>query len=279
MNRIRPMTVADVPLGMRLKAQAGWNQTEADWQRFLYLQPNGCFVAELDGVAVGTTTTCGFGRVWWIAMVLVDEAVRGRGVGTALMRHALAFLDEQGATSVRLDATPLGQPLYESLGFVPEHLLARYEGTLPQADGLPCDAEPVRKDELGEVIQLDIGTLVADRSKFLIRLYEEAPESFRLVRAHGLVAGFLASRPGANALQIGPCLGTFRAGELLLVDFFRRHAGQRVFIDVPTENQRAVAFVEGMGLTVQRHLLRMCRGLLVREPIQALWASSGPELG
>ena len=49
MIRIRTMTVRDIPLGLRLARQAGWNQTEADWRRFLDLEPEGCFVGELDG--------------------------------------------------------------------------------------------------------------------------------------------------------------------------------------------------------------------------------------
>src|ERR1700687_3445839 len=116
--RIRRMTPADVPLGMRLKQQAGWNQTEADWRRFLDLEPDGCFVAELDDDPVATTTTCVFGVIGWIAMVLVDVPVRGRGIGSALMRHALEYLDDRNVLTVRLDATPLGQPVYEKLGFV-----------------------------------------------------------------------------------------------------------------------------------------------------------------
>src|SRR4030095_4066173 len=34
--RPRTTTKADIPAGMRLKEIAGWNQTEADWQRFLH---------------------------------------------------------------------------------------------------------------------------------------------------------------------------------------------------------------------------------------------------
>src|SRR5439155_20889733 len=123
MIRVRRMTAPDVSLGMRLKEQAGWNQTEADWRRCLDLEPDGCFVAEFDAVAVGTTTTCIFGTVAWIAMVLVDSAMRGRGVGKALMNRALEYLDASGVRSVRLDATPLGQPLYEKLGFVEQFQL------------------------------------------------------------------------------------------------------------------------------------------------------------
>ena len=46
MIHIRTMTAEDVPLGMRLRGQARFNQTEADWRRFLDLEPDGCFVAE-----------------------------------------------------------------------------------------------------------------------------------------------------------------------------------------------------------------------------------------
>src|SRR5688500_8685777 len=67
MISIRPFIAADVPLGMRLKAQAGWNQTEADWRRMQGMQPDGCFVAELGGIAAGTVMTCIFGDVAWIA--------------------------------------------------------------------------------------------------------------------------------------------------------------------------------------------------------------------
>src|SRR5262249_34729790 len=130
MLMIRLMTADDVAVGMRLKERAAWNQTEADWRRILALEPAGCFVAELDGNAVGTTCTCVFGSVAWIAMVLVDPVVRGQGIGTALMRHALAHLDGCGVRTVRLDATPLGRPIYEKLGFVPQFELARYGGVL-----------------------------------------------------------------------------------------------------------------------------------------------------
>src|SRR5438552_875414 len=95
MTHVRPMTAADLPLGLRLSHQAGWNQTEADWKRLFACQPDGCFVAEWDGTPVGTTTTAIFGEVAWVAMVLVDEAARGRGVGTALVGHALEFLDRR----------------------------------------------------------------------------------------------------------------------------------------------------------------------------------------
>jgi GNAT superfamily N-acetyltransferase len=275
---IRAMIVRDVPLGMRLKQQAGWNQTEADWRRCLDLEPDGCFVAELDGEAVATTTTCVFGLVAWVAMVLVDAAVRGRGIGTALMRHALAYLDGRGVRSVRLDATPLGQPIYEKLGFAPEFQLARYEGTLPAAPAVG-GVIPANPEDREELLHIDREVTATDRRKLLLRLFEERPEAVHLARVAGRNEGFLTVRPGSRALQIGPCIAAPGVGPRLLQDAWHRYAGQGVFIDIPTANRMAIQLAEAQRLTVQRRLVRMGRGEPVHERLEEVWASSGPEKG
>ena len=118
---LRRMTAADIPFGMKLKAQNRWNQLESDWQRQIALEPEGCFLAEVDGQPVGTTCCCLFGDVAWINLVLVAESQRGQGIGTALLRFVGQFLDERGVTCQRLDATPLGQPVYGKLGFTGEY--------------------------------------------------------------------------------------------------------------------------------------------------------------
>jgi N-acetylglutamate synthase-like GNAT family acetyltransferase len=77
------MTKLDLPAGVRLNQIAGWNQTASDWERFLEVSPEGCFVAELNGQVCGTVTTISFqSRFAWIGMVLVDPQCRGRGMGT-----------------------------------------------------------------------------------------------------------------------------------------------------------------------------------------------------
>jgi predicted N-acetyltransferase YhbS len=278
MIHIRAMTEADLPLGMRLRAQAGWNQTEADWRRYLRLGGDGCFVAELDGAAVGTTMTFLFGPVAWVAMVLVDEAVRGRGVGTALTRHALAFLDGRGVRSVRLDATPLGRPIYEKLGFVAQYEVARYEGTPRPSPPVP-EVHPVGPERLDEWLHFDRAVTATDRRELLLRLFEEHPAEARYVKAAARGLGFLSARPGAKAAQIGPCVADPEAGLYLFADAWHRYAGRRVFVDVPTGNALAVRLAEAQGLTVQRRLTRMCRGEPVCERVADLWASSGPAKG
>lgn len=278
MLSIRNFTVADVPLGMRLITQALWNQLAADWERMLAMQPDGCFVAEQEGDPVGTVMTCIFGDVAWIAMMLVDEKLRGQGIGRALMERALAFVDANGAGSVRLDATPLGRPLYEKLGFAPQYSLARYGGTpLGNSAGDMGGVSTAAVAHHEAIFALDHAVTNTDRRKLLSRLLAEQPAA---VSADGnVVRGYLHSRPGSRATQIGPCIADDQAGPLLLADALARRAGQQVFIDIPIIHEPAAALAHQQGLAVQRELLRMCRGASLVEQMDHLWASSGPELG
>jgi GNAT superfamily N-acetyltransferase len=277
MIRVRSLTAADLPLGLRLSRAAGWNQTYVDWQRCLDLQPDGCFVAEYDGVAVGTTTTLIFGSVAWIAMVLVEESLRGRGIGRALLTAALDFLDRRQVPTIRLDATPLGQPLYERLGFVEQFRLARCEGTASPSAG--AEVEPVTPEQWEELAALDEAVTATDRRRLLFRLFAESPESVRQVRRDGRAVGFLTFRIGAQAAQMGPCIASADAGPLLLADAWRRCAGQRVYLDIPLSNEPALRQATDRGLTVQRHLLRMVRGVARCEDVARLWTAFGPEKG
>jgi predicted N-acetyltransferase YhbS len=278
MTHIRPMTAADLPAGLRLSRQAGWNQLKADWQRFLDLQPDGCFVAERRGIVVGTTVTSIFGSVAWVALVLVEEFLRGRGMGTALLRHTLDFLDRSQVPTVRLDATPLGRPLYEQLGFAEQFQLARYFGTLPPATP-GAEAAVATPEQWDELARLDEQVTRTDRRRVLLRLFAEQPGSIRVVRGGQRIDGFLTARPGRRAVQIGPCIASPQAGCSLLADAWRRFAGQTVFLDIPMANTKATRFAESQGLTVQRHLTRMCRGVPVLEDVNWLWTGTGPEKG
>jgi GNAT superfamily N-acetyltransferase len=283
MMNIRRMTMDDLSLGLRLARQAGWNQLESDWRRFLGMQPDGCFVAELDGVSAGTTTTCIFDGIAWIAMVLVDKAVRGRGIGTSLLKNAISFLREQNVRTVRLDATPAGRPLYEKLGFVGEYELARYEGT--PAIGRPSSIVPAPAGKprpssvVPDITVFDQRMTGTNRKKMLSRLFDEFPELVRVVDQNNQVQGYIAGRPGANATQVGPCVATVDTGASLLSDSLSRCAGRPVFLDVPLDNAGAVKIAEAAGLTIQRCFTRMCLGERITDNVHGIWASSGPEKG
>jgi GNAT superfamily N-acetyltransferase len=275
---IRPLREADLPAGMRLKAQAGWNQTEADWRRLLDLEPAGCFAAEVEGEVVGTAVACLFGPVAWIAMMLVDEHYRGRGLGRALLEHALAFAEQTGARSIRLDATPMGRPLYEKLGFVEEFRLDRFGGKLLAKKEKGPAVEKATPADLAEILSLDRAVTRTDRGKLLTRLFQEFGVHFWIARREGALAGYVTGRPGARAWFLGPCIADGEAGLALLSHVAREWAGREVFVDI-IEGHPATAWAAERGLAPLRPLVRMGRGPRVEEDRDRLWASSGPEKG
>jgi len=85
---------------------------------------NRLLVARVDGMVVGTLTLVVFpvatGVRARIEDVVVDEAARGRGIGTALTREAVRLARAAGARSVDLTSRPSREAanrLYERLGF------------------------------------------------------------------------------------------------------------------------------------------------------------------
>src|SRR4051794_6605766 len=82
------------------------------------------FVAQIDGLVVGTLTLVVFriptGVRAFIEDVVTDEAGRGKGVGSALTKHALEHARQHGAKTVDLTSRPSREAanrLYQSLGF------------------------------------------------------------------------------------------------------------------------------------------------------------------
>ncbi len=82
------------------------------------------FVARVDDRIVGMLTLAVFaipsGVRAWIEDVVVDRAVRGRGVGGSLTRAALAHAAARGARTVDLTSRPsrgAANVMYEHLGF------------------------------------------------------------------------------------------------------------------------------------------------------------------
>ncbi|HET6809485.1 MAG TPA: GNAT family N-acetyltransferase [Acidimicrobiales bacterium] len=94
------------------------------------------FVARLDGRMVGSLTLVLFriptGMRAIIEDVVTDEAVRGRGVGSALTRAALDRAGAAGCRSVDLTSRPSREAanrLYQQLGFKRrETNVYRYDG-------------------------------------------------------------------------------------------------------------------------------------------------------
>jgi GNAT superfamily N-acetyltransferase len=280
--KIRVMSDDDIPAGVRLKEIAGWNQTRADWRRFLEASPAGCFVAELDTRVCGTVATIVFEkRFAWIGMVLVDPDYRNRGIGTRLLQTAIEYLDSLKIATLKLDATPQGKPLYEKMGFVSEYDIERWILRRAHvAKTLPADAHlPSPLDKA--ILETDKRIFGADRSVLLQSLHRDAPEFTVAVSARGELQGYTLGRRGAFADHLGPWMATDAdtAGQLL-DRFLAQSPRETVIVDWLKNNEATGKLLESAGFVQSRALTRMYRGVngYPGEP-KLLCAILGPEFG
>ncbi len=272
MSDIRLLTPADIPSAMRLSQAAGWNQVPADWERLLQLEPEGCIGMQKDGEVVATATVVCYGRqLAWIGMVLTDPGHRRKGYALALMEHAMAWLEKRQVDWWKLDATHMGQPLYERLGFEVESPIERWATQVSPA---------LEVSELPEAdfdAALDREAFGADRTRVLKLLAEES--------ATLQERGFAAGRPGSNAYSFGPCVARDIAGAGLLVRWFLgRHPGDAVYWDLLPTNRDAAELAAESGFECRRELVRMVRpGRTGATPLPAddslVYAAAGFEYG
>ena len=251
---IRAMTRADIPACMALKNAAGWNQTPVDWECLIDLQPDGCWVDEREGQIAGSTTVICYGtELAWIGMVLTLPSFRRRGIARGLIEQALEFCDRRSVRVAKLDATDMGRPLYEKLGFVDEQPIERWQGVANHPGdfaGFDFDAASAL-DRRAFGIRRNIG-----------RLASASTEHF------GDARGYVLARPGSNAHFIGPCIAeTPEVAGILVRSVLAQHAGSPFFWDLLPENRRVTDLAESLGFEPARRLVRMAR------------PGGGPELG
>ncbi len=279
----RLLTPADLAAADQLREFAGWNQTPRDWEGYLEFEPAGCFAAELAGQVVGTATTITYGRdVGWIGMVLVHPEQRRHGIGSVLLNRCLDHLRARGIRSIKLDATPMGRAVYLPMGFVDEYDLSRFQGIAgPEPAADRAMLEPLGAAVWADVVEFDAEIFGVARPAVLRSLAAREPESCFVVRTGGVVRGFLMARTGRNAVQVGPWLARDdAAAAALLAGVVRRHAGQRMFIDVPAPNTTGAALMREIGFSVQRGYTRMFLGENPRPGVPArVFSTSGAEKG
>jgi GNAT superfamily N-acetyltransferase len=93
------------------------------------------YVARLDGEPAACVSVTDHDRDAGIWAVATAPEARGRGLSTALMRQALHDAAARGCQSSTLQATKLGAPVYETVGYRDLGAIEMWERRTPAADG------------------------------------------------------------------------------------------------------------------------------------------------
>jgi GNAT superfamily N-acetyltransferase len=256
-TRERFLEPADVPQALALSQAAGWSQTPADWLLAIKMNPSGCFAIECDDAVIATTTTIRYGTdLAWIGMVLTHPEFRNRGYARTLMQKALDHLSD--IATVKLDATEMGKPLYEKLGFEAERTVERWRRP-PQSSPSP-NVDPFASNP-----QLDKTAFGTDRAELL-------QELAKIEAASISDEAFAMYRPS----RFGPCVSPSKeAAQKLAQHFVACHPNETILWDLFPENNQA----EPLGFEFARRVTRMTKGRCLQSDSSLIYACAGFEFG
>src|SRR6185436_18035701 len=177
--------------------------------------------------------------------------------------HCILYLQGEGIRSIKLDATPDGQKVYEGLGFQVDWPLTRWERDKQRE--LPSVAEQIREfrhSNLEAVLQADSTEFGVNRTALIKALI--AQSQFKLVAVKKIserLDGFGLMRNGSRAWYLGPVVADDPdCGIALIMALLQKAGTQKVFWDIPDHNVRAVIWAKEHGFTLQRKLTRMYLG-------------------
>jgi len=281
---LRSMQPGDIESAMKLSEAEGWNQTKKDWQLFLEDDGNICIVAESGSKVVATTTAINYSnQVAWIGMVLVNKAFRGRGISQSLLTSVIEKLER--CKSIKLDATPQGQQVYKKLGFEDEYLIARMTISSMKDFSLATNKSSfpklIHNNDHPQVIALDENSFGANRMQLIGSLLREFPAKAWMLKQNNTITGFALGRDGSRFHHIGPVVAsTVEDARLLLATALKKLIGQPVAVDVLSDKEDLISWLNSIGFTKQRHFTRMYKkdnpfpGLPSRQ-----YLICGPEFG
>lgn len=198
-----PLTLAHLPGALRLSQQAGWPHRLDDWRLIHAVSQGYALVAASDAV-VGTAVVTPYGDdLATISMVIIDAALRGRGLGRALLQAALPLA---GTRPVQLVATEAGRPLYDSLGFRAAGCIQQHQGLLQPITPAPDHAgvQDATPNDLPQITALDRAAFGADRRALLLALARLGRVA--VILTAGQLTGYAILRPFGRGAVIGPVL-------------------------------------------------------------------------
>jgi predicted N-acetyltransferase YhbS len=219
---------------LALSRQARWPHRRDDWQMMLELS-EGAVALDADGRVAGTILATPFGPdCAAINMVIVDETMRGHGLGRRLMENAFLLA---GNRELRLTATADGLPLYKKLGFAECGAIRQHQGHV-QDIAAPEGVSLAAAADIAAIKNLDRDAFGADRGRLIDIL--AGIGKFAVIRRDGAVAAFAALRAFGRGEVVGPIVAAHVDDAKALIAFFAA-ARSGAFLRVDTASDTGLA--------------------------------------
>ena len=277
---VRVMVESDLDFTLGLANREGWDYDLADLRRLRRIFPAGCFLAEYGGAKAGWVAVSTYGNLAWIGSLVVQDDLRGKGIGAALVDHAVRYTRELGVKTVGLYSYRNSVGFYERMGFKHDCDFDRIQGM-----GRKISSKIITRcpSDLGELMEFDRRYFRADRRLLVEALHEDFPDLFGCEKETDVV-GYIAAKSFADGTaEIGPWVCDHRrvdVAEKLFTSELSQLPSRTITLTIPSENMETQRLASRYGFRIKQRVARMSIGSVEDLPVVgAIYAAAGLDVG
>ena len=243
---LRRMTEAELALALEWAVAEGWNPGLHDANCFYAADPEGFFLAELDGAPIGCVSAVRYGsRFGFLGLYIIKAEHRGQGFGLELWRAAL---DHLGDRVIGLDGVVAQQDNYRKSGFRIAFRNIRQEGR--GGGAAPPGVIDLAAIPIEEILRYDETVFPASRAEFLKSWIGQAQAVALGVVDGQRLKGCGVLRACREGFKIGPLFADDdETADRLFAGLMAGVPGAPVFLDTPDTNPGAIALASRHAMT------------------------------
>jgi GNAT superfamily N-acetyltransferase len=238
-------------------AAEGWNPGLEDAAAFWQADPEGFFVAKVDGeLAAAISVVTHTADFAFLGLYIARPAFRGQGIGYGLWQHALKHA---GARVVGLDGVPDQQDNYAASGFDLFSATTRFTGEVAARES--DNVRVAAPEDVAALVDMEAAASGVRKPVYLGAWFapSESRQTWVMQGTDG-VTGFCTARRCREGVKIGPLRAEREGDAKALMAHVAAQMGGPVTLDVPDTSASLKALCQALGLTPGFASARMYRG-------------------
>jgi len=272
----RQMLFQEMPFAINAAELEGWNPGINDADAFYHTDPNGFFIAEIDGKLIGSISGVAYNDHYgFIGLFVVDPQYRGQWHGIQLGKVALEYLGER---NVGLDGVLEKQMAYQSFGFNYAYKNIRFEGKARSKK--PPTALPISDVDFNKLLEYDRKIFLVPRTEFLRRWITQVDSVGYYLENESHLLGYGVLRKCITGYRVGPL---FADNETMAVEILEallsNIPGEAYYLDIPEPNSEALKIVEQFNMQKVFETARMYSKEIPNVPLHKVFGITSFELG
>ncbi|MGB9133031.1 MAG: GNAT family N-acetyltransferase [Methanosarcina sp.] len=253
--KIRKMSREEAEFAVEMAAAEGWNPGIHDGELFYEADPEGFFIAEIEGKPVGCASAVAYDDFFgFLGLYVVKSEFRRKGIGRKLTEKCLGYLGER---NVGLDGVVENEKKYQKImKFLSAYSNLRFEGR--GGGEVPEGLVKISAVPIESLLEYDRKMFPAPRSDFLKKWIEQHDSYAFAALETGKLKGYGVIRKCKKGYKIGPLFADDRiTAEKIFLALRASVPGETIYLDVPEPNKKAIEIAEKYMMKVMFKTIRM----------------------